>query len=179
MRPNLTNIKDEFKDEPTENNNKKERSSIMKFAGWAFGISLFILVVYGIAKYNTFNESRINNQTADKYAREFVYAMQQENIDYAYQLLTDRSKEKNPVDELRQFAKEDPFQKYDHLEICLLSAGKSESGHKYLDGTGNIYFNGDYVPFQIIMIQDENKVWKINGFVLVRNRAQSRCDIPK
>lgn len=156
-----------------------DRSLFIKFVRWILGVALVVLITYGIIKYNTFVESKRNRQTAENFAIEFIYAMQQENVDYAYQLLTERSKEKNPVDELRSFAKEDPFQKYEHLEICLISAGKSESGYQYIDGKGNVYFNGDYVPFQIIMIQDENNAWKINGFYLVRDQTQSRCDVPE
>lgn len=138
---------------------------------------LFLLSFLGI-NYNLINKLIINTTntwTAERYARKFAALMQQGDIDAAHEMLTDESREENSIEDLTTFANTEAFQKYESLEVCLSFSGHSEDNRKYLDGKGDLYFDGEYLPFQIILRQDHNKNWKVQGFIIVPNPKQTLC----
>jgi hypothetical protein len=98
----------------------------------------------------------------NKITRQFVIALQTSDVEEAYGFLDDTSEGSQAMRDMKALVNEEAIANYENLYICDWS-DKGEIS----DYFGEIYFKDTSMRFNVQLIRDANKSWKIHRFILL------------
>ena len=157
--------------------NKKR---LLLFVGLGVVVATIFTILACVAFYNyvirgTSGEPA-DRETVQKITVEFVSALQDKDYLRAKGMFSDQNRDSITVETLETLANESSIVTHQSLKVCDFKVFYGQSG-KHLVGMGLIQYEGGFMAFESMLLQNPDEAWQMHGFFLTDDDKMSwdRC----
>ena len=134
-------------------------------------ITLALVVFYRNIIRGTSGEPA-DKDTVQKITIEFVSALQNKDYLTAKGMFSDQNRDSIAIETLEIMANEISIVTYQSLKICDFKVFYVQS-MKHLVGMGLIQYEGDFIAFESLLLQNPDGAWQLHGFFLTDDDTMS------
>ena len=146
--------------------NKKR---LLFFVGLGVVVATIFIILACVVFYNYIirgtSGEPADRDTVQKITVEFVSALQDQNYLTAKGMFSDQNRDSITVETLETLANESSIVTYQSLKVCDFKVFYGESG-KHLVGMGLIQYEGGFIAFESMLLQNPEETWQMHGFFL-------------
>ena len=151
--------------------NKKRLLLLIGLGGAIIFIALALVVFYRNIIRGTSGEPADKN-TVQEITVEFVSTLQDKDYLMAKDMFSDQNRDSITIETLEILANEISIVTYQSLKVCDFKVFYVQS-MKHLVGMGLIQYEGDFIAFESLLLQNPDGAWQMHGFFLTDDDTMS------
>ena len=153
--------------------NKKR---LLLLVGFMVVVATIFIILACVVFYNYIirgtNGEPADKDTVQKITVEFVSALQDEEYLTAKGMFSDQNRDSITIETLETLANEISIVTYQNLKVCDFKVFYGQLG-KHLVGMGLIQYEGGFIEFESMLLQNTDETWQLHGFFLTEDDKMS------